>query len=280
MKVFISGPMSGKPNYNREAFFKAQEELESHGYSVWNPAWLAYPDTTEFSKDDMHAIDNEALRHCDTIYMLKGWQDSDGAWNEHSIAVIKGLMIMYEGPCCWGKESEKSKFNSLEKQYKDLADDMEDQDILINCHHNCLMNHTERIEVIEKDIKNQEDINTSVRDNLSHLNANWYELQQTCKDITDLVNSVCDIRLDFNTRLRAMNERIDIISNRLDDNKEAHMHLNNADGALDRRIEFLERKCKGIGSIVEKHCDNNKTINNSLTDLNIRLKAIEKRLGI
>lgn len=106
MKVFISGPMSGKPNYNREAFFKAEEELEKHGYSVWNPAWLAYPSDTEFTKDDMHIIDFAALRRCDAIYMLKGWKHSKGAQEECEYAIMRGLMIMYEGVHCWGKEPE------------------------------------------------------------------------------------------------------------------------------------------------------------------------------
>lgn len=121
MKVFISGPMSGKPNNNREAFFKAQEELEKHGYSVWNPAWLAYPDDTEFTRDEMHDIDITALKHCKAIYMLKGWEDSDGAWLEHSIAVTKGLIIMYEGTCCWGKDTDDYAF-AWEKWKSKLPD--------------------------------------------------------------------------------------------------------------------------------------------------------------
>lgn len=107
MKVFISGPISGKPNYNREAFFKAEEELEKHGYSVWNPAWFVdHCAVTEFSKDALQAISNEVLRHCDAIYMLKGWMHSEGAWNEHEIAEARELVIMYEGKCCWDKEPE------------------------------------------------------------------------------------------------------------------------------------------------------------------------------
>jgi len=107
MKVFISGPMSGKPNSNKEAFFKAQGELMSHGYSVWNPAWFVdHCAVTEFSKDALQAISNEVLRHCDAIYMLKGWMHSEGAWNEHEIAEARELVIMYEGKCCWDKEPE------------------------------------------------------------------------------------------------------------------------------------------------------------------------------
>jgi chromosome segregation ATPase len=83
---------------------------------VWNPAWLAYPRDTEFSKDDIHAIDNEALRHCDAIYMLKGWRYSEGARNEHKIAVARELDIMYEETC-----SYSFKFNLSKAPEKDTS---------------------------------------------------------------------------------------------------------------------------------------------------------------
>jgi len=150
MKVFISGPMSGKPNYNRAAFFKAEEELEKHGYSVWNPAWLAYPSDTEFTKDDMHIIDFAALRRCDAIYMLKGWKHSKGAQKECEYAIMRGLMIMYEGAHCWGnepvfdqefaydeaiknrtnyqleaiKENVKEKYNTLDRRIKSIEEEL------------------------------------------------------------------------------------------------------------------------------------------------------------
>lgn len=188
MRVFISGPMREKPNYNREAFYKAQEELEKYGYSVWNPAWLPYPDA-------IPVINDKALRLCDAIYMLKGWMQSEGACNEHQIALARGLIIMYEGTYCWCKDN------------------------------------------VDKETR---------IDNLENTNeVHWIEIQKLDKKLDELIHNVAELekdQCDINSK----------VTKRLDDNKEAHMHLNNADDALERRIEFLEKKCKGIGSIVKK----------------------------
>ena len=96
MKVFISGPMSGKPNGNKEEFFKAEYKLKGLGYSVFNPAWLRYGYNTEFSEYDMRSIDFTALDHCDAIYMLKGWQYSKGAKAEFEYAKMHGKQILRE----------------------------------------------------------------------------------------------------------------------------------------------------------------------------------------
>ena len=39
MKVFISGPMKGYPNFNKEAFDQAEKELIQQGYTVFN-GWI------------------------------------------------------------------------------------------------------------------------------------------------------------------------------------------------------------------------------------------------
>lgn len=38
MKVYISGPMTGLPEFNYPAFFAAAEALEARGYETINPA--------------------------------------------------------------------------------------------------------------------------------------------------------------------------------------------------------------------------------------------------
>ena len=38
----------------------------------------------------------DMLQRCDAIYMLKGWEDSTGATQEHKYAKELGLEIMYE----------------------------------------------------------------------------------------------------------------------------------------------------------------------------------------
>ncbi|WP_116965955.1 DUF4406 domain-containing protein [Klebsiella pneumoniae] len=45
MKIYIAGPMTGRENFNREAFNKEAERLTRHGHTVLNPASL--PDGLE-----------------------------------------------------------------------------------------------------------------------------------------------------------------------------------------------------------------------------------------
>lgn len=74
LKIYISGPMTGLPNYNREAFNAAAEELKDK-YHVINPAVL--PDGLEY--DDYIDIAKILIKRCDAIYLLPGWQGSKGA---------------------------------------------------------------------------------------------------------------------------------------------------------------------------------------------------------
>lgn len=416
MKVFISGPMSGKPNGNKEVFFRAEYKLKGLGYSVFNPAWFRYGAVTEFTTDDMHMIDFSALSRCDAIYMLKGWQYSIGARAEFEHAKELGKKILREGdpitdPLKYGKydwESWKNKLpdsldskkiDSLEKWRNDFAesytvnitnlrkeveaikesigtDNLQEQlekdfaDVYTefqntkdkvneiefsNIDMSCKMSSAidemtkvketvkglnslvatlgERNDVLsdkfESGIEENRHYRLSVTeqlgtirsrlkaiDNLENTNeVHWINIQGLDKKLDELIHNVAELekdQVDINSK----------VAKKLDDYKEAYMHLDNADEALERRIKALENSVndirrivnnsnienisikamndrmnrfdrkldqlntaidicgKDIGSIVQKRCDDNRTINNTLNDLNIRLKAIEKRLSI
>mgnify|MGYP000890177215 CR=1 FL=1 len=45
MRIFISGPMKGKPNNNEEGFKKAEEKLRSMGWNVFNPWYIQFDDS-------------------------------------------------------------------------------------------------------------------------------------------------------------------------------------------------------------------------------------------
>lgn len=114
MKVYIAGPMRGIPLYNFPAFDAAASELRDEGHEVVNPAdldrdtgmdplalpsdwdWNDLPpsvDSNTFADRDL-----EALRGCDAIYLLKGWQQSTGAMAEYHVAKWRGLTLVYELP--------------------------------------------------------------------------------------------------------------------------------------------------------------------------------------
>lgn len=93
-KVFISGPMNGYPNFNREAFAEAEERLKKAGFSVFNPAKMDFLD--DFDNDDIMAIDLAALSRCNAIYQLPGWKNSKGAYAEYNAALWAGLELINE----------------------------------------------------------------------------------------------------------------------------------------------------------------------------------------
>lgn len=83
--LYVAGPMTGLPQFNYPAFFKAAADLEAVGYVAINPAreegranCLSWLDFMRASLIDIAA--------CDGIATLPGWGDSRGAALEVHIA--------------------------------------------------------------------------------------------------------------------------------------------------------------------------------------------------
>lgn len=96
-RVFISGPMSS----NRPAFDTEAARLRLLGHIAINPFDLVYP-SSDF--ESCMTIALRALRECDEISMLPGWEDSPGAVREYQAAVRLGLPITL--PCTLDAERE------------------------------------------------------------------------------------------------------------------------------------------------------------------------------
>lgn len=92
LRVYLSGPMSGFPEWNFPAFNAAAEHLRNAGYRVFNPAELPHPaDTTPlkvFMREDIRA-----LLGADIVVVLPEWEKSKGARLEVLIAQNLGLEI-------------------------------------------------------------------------------------------------------------------------------------------------------------------------------------------
>ena len=113
--IYIAGPMRGIDAYNFPAFDRCSDRLSSQGWIVINPADI---DRAEGSIDtdphqfnpsdnnDDHLFMRKAVardiavicERCTAIYMLSGWQHSDGAQAEHAAALAIGIEIHYENP--------------------------------------------------------------------------------------------------------------------------------------------------------------------------------------
>lgn len=77
--IYISGPMTGLPDYNYPEFFRVAELLESKGYKVINPAKIGVREGWNW-KDYMVVNMIDLLTNdVTTIVTLNGWENSKGA---------------------------------------------------------------------------------------------------------------------------------------------------------------------------------------------------------
>ena len=83
--VYLSGPMSGYPEYNFPAFKSARERLRSLGLTVVCPAEAGQVDGwgwEDYLRRDLALL----LDGCEAVVVLRGWEKSRGARLEVSVA--------------------------------------------------------------------------------------------------------------------------------------------------------------------------------------------------
>lgn len=85
--VYIAGPMSGLPNFNRKAFYYAEKMLRNLGFRPINPAMLP----TDLPEEAYMPICRAMIEQCEAIHLLDGWENSKGALQEMQWAVELGL---------------------------------------------------------------------------------------------------------------------------------------------------------------------------------------------
>lgn len=92
MIVYLSGPMSGKPEMNFPAFHAAAKLLRERGHQVVNPAEIEMPANAKW--EDCMRADIAQLVTCQAIYLLPGWRESRGATLEARIAKGLGMEVL------------------------------------------------------------------------------------------------------------------------------------------------------------------------------------------
>lgn len=95
MRVYISGPITGVPDY-MEKFEQAEKELVEKGFAVVNPAKINYGMPDDMTYEEYMEIDIKLIDMCDVICMLRGWKMSRGANREYGYALGKGKTIIYQ----------------------------------------------------------------------------------------------------------------------------------------------------------------------------------------
>ena len=92
--VYISGPMTGYPDWNYPAFHEAEDLLLQFGFEVLNPARSFGSDTSRPRKDYMRKAYEMVLKS-DVVFLLPGWEDSEGAVKEVETALELDLDFMF-----------------------------------------------------------------------------------------------------------------------------------------------------------------------------------------
>lgn len=94
IKTYIAGPMTGLPKLNRHAFRAAAAQIRDNlGRVVLNPATL--PDGLE--QAEYMDICLAMIRSADTVYLLQGWEQSEGAVAEYHYAKKIGKQLEFQG---------------------------------------------------------------------------------------------------------------------------------------------------------------------------------------
>ena len=99
MTIYVAGPISGRPKYNRPQFEEARREIEAKGHTALIPH--------DYTEGLLHlgcpaliwclsmckCVD--VLLSCDAVLFLEGWEHSAGARREHDLAMEHGKTIYY-----------------------------------------------------------------------------------------------------------------------------------------------------------------------------------------
>lgn len=90
--IYLSGPMTGLPEYNYPAFREAAKMLRYFGQIVFDPS-EAFEGRTDLPKEIYMRKDIEELLKADVVALLQGWELSTGAQLEVEVAKQCGIPI-------------------------------------------------------------------------------------------------------------------------------------------------------------------------------------------
>ncbi|MBR2804220.1 MAG: DUF4406 domain-containing protein [Eggerthellaceae bacterium] len=99
-RVYLSGPMTGIANWNRESFDEAARYLRSMGAKVFNPAFNLptgepLPHGYYMARDIHELTDNmNGKPFYDILAQLPGWDKSNGAQVEMIVAKACGIEVV------------------------------------------------------------------------------------------------------------------------------------------------------------------------------------------
>lgn len=94
--VYLSGPMTGLPDYNRAAFNLRAEAFRAAGYTVNNPAEISVTHGTSKSYGFYFKRAMRMLLNSDVVYVFGDITESKGAIMELDVAKMAEMPIIWE----------------------------------------------------------------------------------------------------------------------------------------------------------------------------------------
>ena len=94
--VYLSGPMTGLPDYNRAAFNLRAEAFQALGYSVNNPADISVTHGTDKSYGFYFKRALRLMLESDVVYVFGDTSNSAGVQMELKVAEMAGMPIVRE----------------------------------------------------------------------------------------------------------------------------------------------------------------------------------------
>ncbi len=99
-KMYLSGPMTGLPNFNYPAFAQAATSLRDRGLTVVSPheALGGHGDRTreEYMREDL-----KQMLECHAVCLLDGYELSPGALLEIEVARQCGMVVLNYEDVLW-----------------------------------------------------------------------------------------------------------------------------------------------------------------------------------
>ena len=129
--IFISGPMTGLPNYNFDKFNEVAARLARAGYKMVNPVCICKRFKQEEVVKNKEVFDEMVKDQqiaerqlCDSILLLDGWEKSRGVRLELQTAIELKFQIFLEKdlPILCGDEKEYEKSAIKPLHYESLRD--------------------------------------------------------------------------------------------------------------------------------------------------------------
>ena len=91
--IYLSGPMTGYPEFNYPLFRSIAAHLRAQGHRVYNPA--EYPWEGRFPvREAFAAFSAFICTEADTLLLLPGWEHSKGVSAEKALAENCGIEIV------------------------------------------------------------------------------------------------------------------------------------------------------------------------------------------